>query len=519
MNDLLESVIQAHGGMRRWNDFETLEATVVFGGGLFALKDVILDASPSRVTLWLHEMRSILHFGGDSNARSICSLGRIALEQFEGEPVAERWAPRDSFGGHQMNTPWDALHHAYFVGESLWTSLTTPFLLVREDVRVEEIDAWHEGRETWRVLRAYFPNTMVSRSLIQDFFFDDDLMLRRHDYNLAIAGSYGTAQLPANYVTVSGIAVPTSLRAHARGPDRRPIVDMLMVSMEITEPSSVSLKRPASGWQSGRTLDERRDCGNEVRFFRGPYREARFRDRPSKSQVIPIDSTRSAREGCMTSRYLLLYRRPTRSAPRDDSRYRFRTIARHRDLAVPSRRAGAMPTVTVLDSELPAHFAMIDKMWPQGFPRVSGPLTYASRAGLAVTASHDGRSCVGYISLGVPCALLHDREEFKPPTYANFSEHTARVVAHRGGHYIQHLRDFGSGLAGHNEHEDFGFTNGQAVPLDHHFDRGESSNAFYEDRIRRQNLTGKWDNTHSRGLIECIDGAPFRPSVLLKCII
>jgi hypothetical protein len=30
-------------------------------------------------------------------------------------------SPIDSFAGHQMNTPWDALHRAYFNAEALWT--------------------------------------------------------------------------------------------------------------------------------------------------------------------------------------------------------------------------------------------------------------------------------------------------------------------------------------------------------------------------------------------------------------
>jgi hypothetical protein len=31
---------------------------------------------------------------------------RIAIEKLDGVLVAERYAPRDSFAGHQMHTPW-----------------------------------------------------------------------------------------------------------------------------------------------------------------------------------------------------------------------------------------------------------------------------------------------------------------------------------------------------------------------------------------------------------------------------
>jgi hypothetical protein len=38
--------------------------------------------------------------------------------QLDGTIIAERQAPRDSFAGHQMSTPWDPLHGAYFNGEA-----------------------------------------------------------------------------------------------------------------------------------------------------------------------------------------------------------------------------------------------------------------------------------------------------------------------------------------------------------------------------------------------------------------
>ena len=44
---------------------------------------------------------------------------RIAIEKLDGTLVAERHTPKDSFAGHQMITPWDALHRAYFNGEAL----------------------------------------------------------------------------------------------------------------------------------------------------------------------------------------------------------------------------------------------------------------------------------------------------------------------------------------------------------------------------------------------------------------
>jgi hypothetical protein len=143
--------------------------------------------------------------------------------------------PRDSFAGHQMHRHWDPLHRAYFNGEAVWTYLTTPFLLVMDGVRIEETEPWREGAETWRVLRAYFPGWMETHCMVQDFFFGEDMMLRRHDYSVNVAGGFPAAQLTSDYIEADGIRLPSTRRAYMRGPDRRPITDMLMVSIDFSE--------------------------------------------------------------------------------------------------------------------------------------------------------------------------------------------------------------------------------------------------------------------------------------------
>lgn len=235
MNALLGKILDAHGGVDRWKRCSEVKASIVSGGGLFALKGLPQDSDPRRMTVWLHEQRaSVLPFGAPDQ-RTMFTPDRIAIEKLDGVLVVERYAPRDSFAGHQMNTPWDPLHRAYFNGEALWTYLTTPFLLAMDGVRVEETEPWNEGAETWRVLRAYFPGSLETHCLIQDFFFGEDLLLRRHDYTVTIAGGFAAAQLTSNYTEANGIRLPTKRRAYARGADRRLIRELLMVSIDIAD--------------------------------------------------------------------------------------------------------------------------------------------------------------------------------------------------------------------------------------------------------------------------------------------
>lgn len=235
MNELLTEILDAHGGMGRWKALEKVEASIVTGGGFFALKGLGQDSTPRRMTVWLHEERSSVMPYGAPDQRTMFTPERIAIEKLDGALVAERHAPKDSFAGHQMNTPWDEMHRAYFNGEALWTYLTTPFLLAMPDVRVEETESWREGHDTWRILRAYFPAYIETHNLVQDFFFDKNLMLRRHDYNVNVAGGFAASQLTSDHVSVDGIFLPSKRRAYPRGTDRRPILDMLMVSIDVSE--------------------------------------------------------------------------------------------------------------------------------------------------------------------------------------------------------------------------------------------------------------------------------------------
>src|SRR5262245_66299448 len=114
---------------------------------------MIGHSSPRRMTALLHQERSSVLPFGSPDQRTMFTPERVAIEKLDGTVVAERHAPKDSFAGHQMSTPWDALHRAYFDAEALWTYFTTPFLLAMDGERVEEVEPWVEGAEMGRGTR------------------------------------------------------------------------------------------------------------------------------------------------------------------------------------------------------------------------------------------------------------------------------------------------------------------------------------------------------------------------------
>jgi hypothetical protein len=106
-----------------------------------------------------------------------------------------------------MSTAWDPLHRAYFNGEA------------------------------WRCLRAYFPASIETHCQVQEFFFGPDLLLRRHDYRVNIAGGFPAAQRVSHYIETGGIKLPSRRRAYIRGPEGRHVPEMLMVRIDLSDVS------------------------------------------------------------------------------------------------------------------------------------------------------------------------------------------------------------------------------------------------------------------------------------------
>lgn len=235
MSDLLRNVLEAHGGLAHWNQFSTIRVQIVTGGGFWALKGLIQDAAPRRMTVLLQEEYASVAPFGQPNWRTNFRPGRLAIETLDGEVVRELKNPRASFEGHTMNTPWEPLHRAYFNGYALWTYLTTPFLMALPGFEVREIDPITEGEEVWRGLRARFPSQYASHSVEQDFYFGSDFLLRRHDYRVDVAGSFPAAQYVDQMVEAQGLKMPARRRVYVRGPDLKPVRDLLMVAIDLSE--------------------------------------------------------------------------------------------------------------------------------------------------------------------------------------------------------------------------------------------------------------------------------------------
>lgn len=233
--DLLNSVLEAHGGLDRWRRFSSIEATIVTGGKLWAIKGQPQDPTPRRMSVALQRQWASVYPFGAPDQRTDFTPQRVAIEQLDGRVVAEQTEPRATFTGHVLGTPWNPLQRAYFNGYALWTYLSTPFFMALPGMAVTEIDPIIDHGERWRGLQVRYPDDIASHSRVEEFFFGSDFLVRRHDYRVDIAGGFAAQHYVSEIVETDGIKLPTRRRAYRCDTAGRPLADELMVAIDISD--------------------------------------------------------------------------------------------------------------------------------------------------------------------------------------------------------------------------------------------------------------------------------------------
>src|SRR6266566_8828378 len=218
MSDLLETTIEAHGGLERWNQLDAVSVHGINGGALWALKGQAGVVDDVFVRASLHQERESHHPFGAPDRRSAFTAQRVAIETITGEVIEALEQPRASFAGHTLETPWTTLQLAYFVGTAMWTYLTQPFTFALPEFKTTELDPWQEAGEQWRRLHLVWPGYLATHSTEQTLYVGADGLFRRHDYDVEIMGGSGAAHYISDYAKVDGIMVPTRHRIFPRGP-------------------------------------------------------------------------------------------------------------------------------------------------------------------------------------------------------------------------------------------------------------------------------------------------------------
>jgi hypothetical protein len=239
MTPLLETVIEAHGGLARWEEVRSLTVSASITGAIWAIKGQAdyLDDIVMRVDT---QRQQIVTDFPEQDKRLRYQPGRVTLELPKGRISQERNQPETSFAGQSPATPWDPLHVAYFHGEALWTYLNTPFLYAQPGFVTEEVSPIEVEDERWRRLKVIFPDHIKSHTKTQFSCFGPDGLLRRHDYTVDILGGATGLNYAYNYREVEGLQFFTKRRVYAYECDYVLVPEPVLVNIDV---SSITLER------------------------------------------------------------------------------------------------------------------------------------------------------------------------------------------------------------------------------------------------------------------------------------
>jgi hypothetical protein len=230
MNDLLETALTAHGGLRRWNEIKSITVNASISGAFWSVKHQADALQNIRFVVDTTRQRLAMDFVGQDK-RSVFEPDRVEIHRAGGELIDARDNPEKSFEGQHFESPWDDLDLAYFTGEALWTYLNTPFVYTGAGFATKEIDPIEIDGETWRRLQVTFPENLKTHSREQVTCFGPDGLLRRHDFTIDLLGGAPSQLLATDYRDVDGVVIPTTRRAYADelGPDQP------MVAIDMSE--------------------------------------------------------------------------------------------------------------------------------------------------------------------------------------------------------------------------------------------------------------------------------------------
>lgn len=188
--ELVDILIEAHGGRDRWRTVEVIEFSLSSAGLAFALHMQASALIGLRVRVFPHERRVELRDYQKPGWCGVWTSSRVSLLDAGGRELMGRDDPRASFSRWSRQVRWDALDMLYFAGYALWNYLSFPFLLEEPEVALLTVE---EGRDALRRLDVSFDAGFPTHSARQSFHVDAMGNLHRHDYTADVIGGWAKA--------------------------------------------------------------------------------------------------------------------------------------------------------------------------------------------------------------------------------------------------------------------------------------------------------------------------------------
>ncbi len=124
--ELVDEVMEEHGGRTRWKELEVIEASLSSGGFAFASRLQPFALRHLKLSVNPHARRVTLRDFSREGWLGIWTPTHVQIRDDNDSPVSERHEPRAQFGRLLNKVRWDKLDILYFAGYALWNYCRFP---------------------------------------------------------------------------------------------------------------------------------------------------------------------------------------------------------------------------------------------------------------------------------------------------------------------------------------------------------------------------------------------------------
>ncbi len=232
---ILDFVIEKHGGLERWEAADKITIHAETGGAALPLRFKFNAFRKYEAQIYTKKQHVVITPHPVQGRRGVFHDTQVWVETGDGEVISRRHQARKAFSDLRHKIWWDDLDTAHFGGYALWNYLTTPFLLLRPDIEIQELSSWTENGEKLRRFSARFPADLLTHSDEQDFYFTEEGLLRRHDYTAEVFGGWAkAAHYCWDHKEFDGLVFPTRRLVFPRKKNNLPKSFPTLVSINIS---------------------------------------------------------------------------------------------------------------------------------------------------------------------------------------------------------------------------------------------------------------------------------------------
>jgi hypothetical protein len=124
----------------------------------------------------------------------------------------------------------------YFSSYATWNYATAPFNFMVPGAEINRLDSWNENGEVLDRLEVIYPDGFATHSKKQIFYFNEEGLLKRHDYWPEVLGGSSATQIIEDYKEFDGIKTGTKRNIYVlNDEDNSYNKDFVLVSIDIQE--------------------------------------------------------------------------------------------------------------------------------------------------------------------------------------------------------------------------------------------------------------------------------------------